>query len=911
MCESLNKSYLFIAEKPSAMRAVKDAYEKNSKDIINRVGTIEFVALAGHVCRYLEVSEYKKYLGEDGKRINWKEIPLPIDVPMTITYNGKSGKEKIENIKSKLSSHQYDGIIVGTDSDVEGNGIYWLLSRYLNLDKYETLRFFEQSLTEKEIVKSLLSMTDFKTYPRDVNMTNAYIVRSQFDWAVGMNATVGITVAAGGLCKIGRVKAPTIKLVHDATAAFDNFKEHSDYLIRANYAEGFSGILVREKDPIAFPSKEAAEKYIDGINGTAAIVSEFTSNQVKTPPLQFHKLSTLQVEAGTAYGYNPEKTLSLVQSLYEKHFVSYPRTDGMYLSEEAAKELPSYINNAKAVQELIPFISRIRQEDIEALKADKRFVNDKEVAKASHTALMPEGKPILSSLTPEEANIYSLICRRLIAAFIGNLVEEKVGLNAIIGTDTFRSTSSKVISEGWKELYRTKDKQESEPIPCDLRKGSILKVRKFDTKERKATKPKLLTTATLIDAMENISRYIEDKELRQVMRDAKGIGTPATRASIINDIIDTGYVSKSGKNETLRITPQGKNYIGVIGSFSIVDPAESARIETIFQKVKEGAATIENATGFAKEFVNKFITTIQTGKVKRMNEIVKCPYCDGMIVRNSWGYGCSNWKQEDGGCKFSVNNKEGKITDADIEELVQLGETSVIDGIAVGKNGKPFNAALVLCEKGSQYTTEYKFPDKKSSETEKLSMACPWCSGEIVKSSAGYGCTNWKDADGGCKFFVGSKDGKVTQDHIKELISNGITSVIKDIGVGKSGKPFSAALSLNPKGSAYATAYKFDDTSGTNAAPEHTGIKCPWCGGEIMKYSSGYGCANVKEEDGGCRFFVGNKNGEITDEDIQELVTSGITRKIAGVATGKNGLIDAALKLADVGSRYATEYVYD
>lgn len=802
----MNK-YLFIAEKPSAMRAVKAAYDKNRSQIEKTIGSIDFVALAGHVCRYLELKEYPAYQNDKGDPMSWRDIVLPVDVDMKVaTGQTKSAIERVRTVKDMLAKTKYDGIIVGTDSDVEGNGIYWLLMNRLKLQKHKTLRFFEQSLTEKEILRSLNTMTDFFSNPRDVHMTESYVVRSQFDWRVGMNATIGLTVKSGKLCKVGRVKAPTIKLVCDNSDAIDNFVPHSDYLIDAEYDQGFNGTLVDEKGPVAFATSKNAANWIAGVKERKATVTAFTSEDAKTPPPQFHKLSTLQVEAGKEYGYNPEKTLELVQSLYEKHLVSYPRTDGMYLSTEAADEIPSYLDHAKCVPELIPVIKTLTADMILSLKKNRRYVNDVEVAKASHTALMPVGAPNMQDLSKDEQNIFGLICKRLVAAFLGDLIEKKTKLDARVdGAGTFHSTGTRMMVPGWRTLYPSKEKQDP-ALPENIKVGDVLTIRQFKTRERKATPPKRLTTATLLDAMENISRYIEDKELRKVMRDAKGLGTPATRARIINDIIDAGYVRKSGKNEALFITDAGRSYMKVVGKFSICDPSESARFETMFQAVKEGSKDLSAAMHESEVFIKNMAEEINKQKATA-NEIADCPYCTGKVLRNSWGYGCSNWKS---GCNFAVNNKNGAVTDDDVRDLVSKGQTRVIAKIVTSaKTGKAYDAAIKLEPQGAQYPTSYLFAEKQDSGKDDIGIECPWCSNPLQKTQWGYGCSNWKN---GCKFGVNNKAGVITVDDIRDLVEHGQTRLITGIGRGKDGKPFDAILELKRPGeSAYATAYKFPE----------------------------------------------------------------------------------------------------
>lgn len=190
--------YLFIAEKPTVMNAVKETYQKHKTEIISKIGEIEFTALAGHVCRWLEPDEYPQWKG-----LKWAETDLPmIPDPFVVSYIPEK-VEIIKRIKNLLQQTKFDGIIVGTDSDTEGNGIFYLLREFLKLPSMRTLRYFESTLTDKDILRSLFQMTDFDRNPRDVQMTESYLVRSHGDWIVGMNATRALTVKTGEKMRVG------------------------------------------------------------------------------------------------------------------------------------------------------------------------------------------------------------------------------------------------------------------------------------------------------------------------------------------------------------------------------------------------------------------------------------------------------------------------------------------------------------------------------------------------------------------------------------------------------------------------------------------------------------------------------------------------------------------------------------
>ena len=231
--------YLLIAEKPSLMKDIKNSYNKHRSDINKKVGIVDFVSLSGHACRLIEPKEY-----EDWNK-PWKDIDLPI-IPTVFKIDAiPRMKKTIADIKKKIKEGDYDGIIVGTDADAsgEGNGIYYLLSNYIGITKMHALRLFLDDQTDKGIFEAFMHMTDFYTDPKHVHMTEAYILRSHMDWLMGMNFTLGSSVKSGFTMRVGRVKAPTLKMVYDNCKAIDEFVPHTDFAVDANYAEGFSGSL--------------------------------------------------------------------------------------------------------------------------------------------------------------------------------------------------------------------------------------------------------------------------------------------------------------------------------------------------------------------------------------------------------------------------------------------------------------------------------------------------------------------------------------------------------------------------------------------------------------------------------------------------------------------------------------------
>lgn len=893
--------YLFVAEKNSVMRAVQDAYNKHKSEIDEKLGgEIIFTALSGHVCRWLEPSEYKEW-----KDLKWKDLDLPL-TPEPFLIAGSKEKhaaEVLKNVKTIIKEQKPDAYIVGTDSDVEGNGIFYLLSNEANIINKPTLRFFEQSLTENEVVNSLMHMTDFYKEPRDVRMTDTFITRSQFDWLVGMNSTIAITLRSGELYKVGRVKAPTLKLVYDNSIAIENFKPHSDYQIKVSYEDGFSGLMLTEdgNEEEFFDTEEMAKDFLTTLgDADSGVVTKIDRKNEKTYAPSLYKLSTLQGEAGSKYNLSPKETLDTVQELYEKKFLTYPRTDGTYVSNSKAESFKTLLESLKKVEELSGFTEKITESDVERVKKNKKVVNDEEVKKTSHDALLPtEYSPDINSLSVNQRKIYLLVAKRFLAQFMPAKEDQKTVLFADINGRSFKSTGSINIARGWSELYDNKDN--AEQIPDTIVSGSHLDVNSLNVYEKKSKPPKRLTSASLITAMENISKYIDDKHLKDVMKEAKGIGTQATRADIIEQLIATGYIKCEGKNNALTITDMGKRYMEVLKLFSISDPSSAAEWESLFQSVKEGTVTREDAAEKVLDYVYEFMDEVANADIKAIPHEsvtldVRCPYCGGTIRKLRWGYACENSLA---GCKFKLSSFNDKVKEEDVKSLIINGETRKIRAISKSKKtGKSFDAKLKLGTTEDAEVVKFYFDEPKE-----LSVKCPYCGGKIYEYSWGFSCEN--RISGKCNFSVNGYKGKVKNSNIEELILKGKTLITKIGKSKKTGKLVDRYIILNEKGSEYATGFAAAAPTELPAIPDD--LKCPYCKGKIIATSYTFACENNQDEKDKCAFFVNHHEGKFTVEHLRQLIENGKTTYINDLVAKSGKKYTAAFKLNPKGSDKVTE----
>ena len=753
--------YLFIAEKASLMRDVMSCYNNHQDEIIKKVGYIDFIALAGHVCTVFEPNDY-----DDWAEKKWGDVDDPmIPAQWRIKPINDNGKKKIiSQIKNSVDS--YDGVIVGTDSDVEGYGIYFLLENYLGITKKKALRFIEHSLTDEEILTSLLSMTDYHTDIKHRRFVESFLLRSRADWLYGMNCTRMLSVKLQEMIATGRVKAPTIKLVYDNSMAIDNFKPQDYWNLCMNYGSFGSFLTEDKKEAKAFMKEQDVPRNVP----LEGVVTKKETKRISTSAPKLYDLAAIQTEAGQHYGYTPDETLEIVQSLYEKHkLLSYPRTQCRFVSYEKSKEFRRMLKNMGAFEELNEIAQGITDEDIKRVMGDKNVVNDAEVQKESHDALLPTStKPDLSKLSEQEKNICTMVYKRLLAQFMPKLVEDKTQVLLRHGDYDFIAKGKTVVAQGWKTLYG----QSKENIIPPVKEGNQIIAKKSDIVKKTTTPPKRLNESTLLNAMINIASKIEDPELKKNLAESKGIGTPATRANIIRDIIDRGYIAK--KKGGLYITETGIKYIQNIKDLDIVSPVFAAILETKIHKIQRGELEYKDVYKEMLTDLHNMCKQIDSMKSPDTQIDVICPKCNVNLKSEGYYYFCPEC-----GTKISKKIAGTNISSGMVKQLLYKKETGFYS--FKSKEGKTFRAKLVMSN------GEVKFSFDSGVE-------CPKCGNKsITINNGGAFC------ECGLSIFRNCVGHKLSDTEIKELVQKGKIEGISDFK-SKAGKIFTANLILDEDG---------------------------------------------------------------------------------------------------------------
>ena len=582
-------------------------------------------------------------------------------------------------------------IIVATDAGREGELIFRYLYHYIGCT-VPFMRLWISSLTDKAIREGLRHLEDGSKYD---NLYLAAKARSEADWLVGINGTQALSIAAGrGTYSVGRVQTPTLAMLCERY--WENRRFTPEAFWQVHFAvNGLEDGAVKFSSVEKWKEKSVAEDIYNKVreSGTASIVKVERKEKTEEPPLPYD-LTTLQKEANVKFGYTAEHTLGIVQKLYEKKLVTYPRTGSRHIPEDVFAEIPK----------LLAFIGTLPEwegKTIPIKSPNRRCVDDGKVT--DHHALLVTGeKPLF--LSKEDTAIYHLIAGRMIEAFSEKCVKDVTDVMAECTGATFTVKGSIIRQTGWKSVYG--EEKEETAIP-DWQKGDTLPLKASSITEGK-TKPKPLhTEATLLSAMETAGRDMDDDAQRQALKEC-GIGTPATRAAIIETLFTRGYVERCKKS--LIPTEKGLALYSVVKSMRIADVAMTGEWERELARIERGEASADTFRREIEDYT-RGITSEMLSCDKlfgRKDSGCKCPKCGtgrmqsyGKVVR------CDNAE-----CGLPVFRLKANrtLSDEEIKDLLANGRTKVLKGFK-NKQGKSFDAIVAF---DADFNTTFVFPERKS-----------------------------------------------------------------------------------------------------------------------------------------------------------------------------------------------------
>ena len=810
---------LILTEKPSVamdfarglgIRGKQDGYIENDTYIITWA--------VGHLVELFEPQDY------DPAWKKWSFENLPI-IPASYRYKTiKRTKKQFNVIRRLLSRKNIGRIVVATDAGREGEVIArTVLLTAQPAGTIETYRFWtSQALTPGVVQSGMKTLKPAAEYDR---LWDAGRARQIADWLVGMNGSRAATIRMKDLFSIGRVQTAVLALLVERRKERDNFKPEPYWLARATFSgeKGTWQGLWTHKGKSRITSRREARRIIAAIENRRGVVTSAIRNEKRQPPPLLYSLTDLQQDANIRFGFSAKQTLAIAQDLYEKKkCLSYPRTDSRVLGSK----------NVAMVQGLIQKLAKQYPDVFSGIDpkltgaGNKRVYNDARLT--DHHALIPLA-PLPENSSDRERNIYDLVLKRFGAAFYPDCIYEvREILTKVDEKLIFRTTGRVILRQGWQSLLmpgpgkKSADEYEQDLLP-PLEKGDSGIVAKSEIEDKKTTPPPEYTEALLLKDMTNPGRYVNEADLKKIYRGDVGLGTQATRAQIIETLLARSYVRREKK--TLMATKKGIFLIDTLKKLSVAgtlaSPEKTALWEMELERISNGKGSadmfLEGIEKFVRDTVREFWES-ETGGAQR-EALGRCPLCGRAVVEGYKTYECSGKRKADGGCRFVIWKKiAGKTISPGAAAMLLNGRTVGPYKGFVSKKKKRFSAALKLvCNNGNWevrflFDNSFKQPSagakaassegavKQLSETPNDFGVCPVCGGKIIKGKRGYGCSNWRAQDGGCRFVIWEmlSGKKLSPANIKTLAAGQTTR--KYVFREKSGKQFRAKLRLEEKG---------------------------------------------------------------------------------------------------------------
>ena len=944
---------LIITEKPSVAQEFarilgvsgrNDGYIENDGYVITWC--------VGHLVEMVYPEEY------DEKYKKWKLEDLPF-LPEQYKYHViPNVKKQYDVVHHMLHREDIDKVYWAGDAGKEGQTIEENIRRYGGVrEGMEELRVWIDSQTEEEILRGIKEAKPMSEYD---HLADSGIMRTIEDYAMGINFSRVMSVKYGRLLNdaaatrsytaiaVGRVMTCVLGMVVIREREIRNFKETPFYRVVGNFNASGGGEIWAEwkavegsryfESPLlykenGFKKQEDANALIDEVTGKEATVKSIeTGTSKKRAPLLFN-LAELQAECSKRFKISPDETLQVAQDLYEKKLTTYPRTDARVLSSAVAKEIGRNLNRLKGYEPTKGFVEQILKENAYYKIGKTQYTDDSKVT--DHYAIIPTGQLTeLNRLNDLQRKVFDLVVRRFLSIFYPPAEYQTVKLTVQIDREQFFASAKELKSPGYLEIagYQKnedeKDEKESQgliTLAGTIKNGDVLGVDGFELKEGKTNPPKRYTSGSMVLAMENAGQLIEEEELREQIK-GSGIGTSATRAEIIKKLVRIGYLNLNKKTQVLSPEALGEMIFEVVSLTvpALLNPKMTASWEKGLDGITRGTVIMADYREKLEDFIRKetvsmiekdltgpiagrihpFVGKGGRGLAAKKSLSVPCPVCGGEMETTPFGYGCSNYKRDGSGCKFSIGTIAGRdLAEEEVVELLTKGHTEVLSGF-ISKSRKRFSAALVL-EKDEEGKASVNFDFSKNEPEILEGVKCPVCGSDMEITSFGYSCVKHRNDPESCYFSIGKIAGKsLGVDDLTDLLQKGETEVLKGF-TAKNKKKFSAALCLKTGEDGRKTV-EFDFSK--NEAEILENVVCPMCGGQIQKTSFGYGCMNYDQQDPqSCRFAIGTLAGrDLTEAQVKALLTDGRTETIRGFKskTGKKFDACVALETDETGRKY-------
>ena len=900
---------LIIAEKPSVASDISKALGKFSKSE-DYFENDEYVisSAVGHLLTIIPPP------GVEAVRGKWTFKCLPVIPPHFDLEPIEKTASRLRALQKLIKRPDVDRIINACDAGREGELIFRNIVRHTKA-RQPIQRLWLQSMTPAAIREG------FATLRKDEEMmplSDAAISRSEADWLVGINGTRAMTAfnsKLGGFFKttVGRVQTPTLAIVVEREAKIRKFisKDYWEVLGTFGAAAGsYAGRWFDEKFVRSEDEHHKAERLWDQATaealkakclGKPGIVNEESKPTTSMSPL-LYDLTSLQRDANSRFGFSAKNTLGLAQALYEKHKVlTYPRTDSRALPED-------YIGTVRGTLQMLgetsyaPFAGTILKNDW--VRPNKRIFNNAKVS--DHFAIIPTALAPKHLSEPEQ-KLYDMVTKRFLAIFYPAAeFLETVRITRVAG-EAFKSAGKVLVNPGWLTVYGKESDSDETPSLTPVKAGETVQTTEIEVKANVTKPPARYSEATLLSAMEGAGKLVDDDELREAMSE-KGLGTPATRAAIIEGLIYEGYIHRTGRE--LQATAKAFSLMELLNGLGIPEltkPELTGDWEFQLKQIQrkqisrdQFMAGIADMTRRIVDRAKQFEHDTIPGDFGTLN--VPCPKCGGEIHEKYKQYQCVKE-----GCDFAFWKTlcSRMFEPEEVEKLITERQIGPLQGF-MSKQGFPFAAVLKM---NAEQKVEFDFGnDKKDGEaaapmdfTGKEPLGkCPKCGAQVFDGGMNYVCEKQAGAEKSCDFRTGKiiLQQEISVEQVKKLLSTGKTDLLKGFISKKTNRKFEAFLIVKDGKTAFEFAPREKKGRGTKSSEplpkiDFTGLvslgKCPKCGGQIFDTEQGYICEKSQSDTKPCRFKIGKS---ILEQPI-ELAQA---QKI--LATKKSDLLDKFISKA-------------
>jgi len=693
---------LVIAEKPSVgrdlARVLPGPFQRGEGVLEGPQHVITWAV--GHLVQLAEPDEY------DDKFKRWRMADLPI-VPdkFKLVVRDERSRRQMNVVKRALGRDDVELVINACDAGREGELIFAYLYEKAG-SKLPVQRLWLSSMTKAAIEDAF---SHLRPGSELASLEDAARSRSEADWIVGMNATRAATIrlrsSFDGAVSLGRVQTPTLAILARREEEIRAFRPEPYWIVDASFAAAGERLYEGRFHAGAQPrvaSADEASAIVAACRGNEGLISKLEKSKRRERAPLLYDLTSLQRDANSRFGFSARRTLAAAQRLYEEHkALTYPRTSSRYLPSDMIPEIKPIAAIVGGRREYAAGAAFVTGLDMLPLG---RVVNNEKVT--DHHAIIPTNAPHpVDKMSDDDVRIYDIVARRFLAVFHPEAVFENTKVETEVAGHIFRTRGKVMLVPGWRGVYG--EEADAEPREGDedegreqrlprLEQGEAVETRDIRSEEKETRPPRRYSEGSLLGAMETAGRLVDDEELREAMKDS-GIGTPATRAAIIERLLAVGYIERDAR--ALVVTEKGLNVVRLLDGHQLTSPSLTGDWEHRLAKIETGEDSRRAFMGDIVKFAEATVATLDEKlrdvRIPRAN-LGPCPVCGHDIVENRKGYSC--WSREDPGCGFVIwKAKAGKtLTAAIVRELIRTGRTErAVTGFR-GRSGRSFRARLAL-----------------------------------------------------------------------------------------------------------------------------------------------------------------------------------------------------------------------